>query len=225
MDMLVISPIDVVENPATRYELPQEGISNLGYIVRRMHKTSSLNRVSELINVENFAQTLYQIALYVTSASSSFGKLYYQPDENQVGETVTEKDPATGAIISATFTQSEEMRQYQYMVQMPNGDIISGADNESESNISFRGWSFPSTSKYQFTSADESYHAEFEGEIMREVVPRVSGPWHGRAHGQMTMTDNHGNSGSVTLNTSAEMVVTIHCSCGNQVLHKETKIV
>ena len=84
-----------------RYELPPEGITLLGYIVRRMHKTDWLAKVSSALAEGKPAKALEYAAVYAATSSTSFGRAYYQPDFNQAGEIVSEADPVTGAIITA----------------------------------------------------------------------------------------------------------------------------
>ena len=225
MDLVVLSPLQVVESPVTRYELPPEGISRLGYIVRRMHKTASLTNMTQFLQLGDFANALYHIAVYAASAAASFGKVYYEPSLDEVGTTITEDDPQTGALVSATLVKNEEQEFYRHMVQLPEGDMFSGCEKSERGKMSFRGWIHPAKAQYQFTSADEGYHAKLEGEITREIVPRLAGPWHGRAHGFLQMKDNKGNVGRVTLNSAAQAIVTISSGCGRTVLHHEVTLV
>ncbi len=226
MDLVVVSPLNRAESSVTRYELPPEGITNLGYIVRRMHKTSTLGKMSETLQGGEFVHALYTIALYAAAAASSFGKLYYEPGADEEGGTITENDPETGAVVSATLIKREDdLNYYSHMVQMPDGDRFSGNESSRPSKMSMRGWVFPASVSYQFMSADEAYYAECEGELTREVVPRVIGPWHSRAHGTLTISDNQGNSGHITLNEKAQATVTITCPCSRTVLHRQVSLI
>ena len=45
----------------TRYELPSEGSTLLGYVVRRMHKTHYLAEIPALLAESNTAQALIRI--------------------------------------------------------------------------------------------------------------------------------------------------------------------
>jgi len=81
----------------TRYELPPEGITLLGYVVRRMHKTALLEPMSQMLKEGHTLEALAQVALYATGASTSFGPAYYQPTFNREGDVITEPDPATGS--------------------------------------------------------------------------------------------------------------------------------
>ena len=63
----------------TRYELPPEGNTLLGYIVRRMHKTHYLAEIPALLAKSKTALALIKIGLYTAASSTSFGRAYYQP--------------------------------------------------------------------------------------------------------------------------------------------------
>ena len=60
-------------NPTTRYELPPEGITLLGYVVRRMHKTAWLTPIKDLLTQGKTTEILAQAAMYAVVASASFG--------------------------------------------------------------------------------------------------------------------------------------------------------
>lgn len=92
-----------VPGPRTRYELPSEGISLLGYVVRRVHKTALLLPAVELLRQGQTGSALAQIGLYTAVASASFGPAYYQPQMTMSGERLTEVDPQTGIAVSAVL--------------------------------------------------------------------------------------------------------------------------
>ena len=83
----------------TRYELPPAGITLLGYVVRRMHKTQWLTLVPELISAGKADEALAQVAIYAVTSSTSFGHAYYQPQFDSVGTEVSEADPKTGTTV------------------------------------------------------------------------------------------------------------------------------
>jgi hypothetical protein len=85
----------------TRYELPPEGITLLGYIVRRMHKTEWLTQVPSALAEGQTAKALEYAAVYAVTSSTSFGRAHYQPQFNRTGEEVSEADPTTGALVTA----------------------------------------------------------------------------------------------------------------------------
>ena len=98
----------------TRYELPPEGITLLGYIVRRMHKTEWLVKASALLAEGQTAQALEHAAIYATSSSTSYGRAHYQPQFNRTGEVISEADPITGAIITANAGAVHPRRQHKH---------------------------------------------------------------------------------------------------------------
>ena len=74
----------------TRYELPAAGITLLGYVVRRMHKTQWLMSIPALLAENKSDKALAQIAMYAVTSSASFGRAYYHPDVNSQCEGTTE---------------------------------------------------------------------------------------------------------------------------------------
>ena len=82
-----------------RYELPPEGTTLLGYVVRRMHKTAELIRVPDLLAEGKSASALEAAAIYAAASSTSFGRAYYQPRFDSLGAIVEQRDPVTGAYI------------------------------------------------------------------------------------------------------------------------------
>ena len=109
-----------------RYELPPEGITLLGYVVRRMHKTEWLAKVPALLAEGQTAKALECAAVYAVTSSTSFGRAYYQPQFNSVGEVLSEADPVTGAMITARLNISSPYNSSSEAV-MPNHDIFRGS--------------------------------------------------------------------------------------------------
>ncbi len=66
-----------------------------------MHKTEWLVQAFAALADGNTQQALEFAAVYAVVASTSFGRAYYQPRFNRVGDQVCEADPATGAIVTA----------------------------------------------------------------------------------------------------------------------------
>ena len=60
----------------TRYELPPGGITLLGYIVRRMHKTEWLVPIPSLRAAGSTEEALACLAMYTVKSSTSFGQAY-----------------------------------------------------------------------------------------------------------------------------------------------------
>jgi hypothetical protein len=224
MNSLVLTSLEVVESAFTRYELPPEGITSLGYVVRRMHKTSILNGVQQMIEQELFAQALSQIGYYAAAAAVSFGSLYYEPTKNEIGTKIAERDPETGALVTAKLVSLAPHEQHNFDVCMPDGGRFSGCDQTHESRLGVRGWVHPSNAHYSYLSADGDYQAQCEGDISREIMPRIAGPWHSRALGSLELKDSRGNVGHLTLQRNAHAIITVSCCSGKTILHREVAI-
>src|SRR5512135_266922 len=137
---------------SVRYELPPEGQSLLGYIVRRMHKTDWLVPVAGLLAEEDSAQALARIAMYAIAASTSFGRAFYQPSFNAVGEVVSEPDPATGAAVTAKLEAHDPHYRISYSATMPDGGAFSGAEEITGTRIGLKGLGMPAPSRFRFES-------------------------------------------------------------------------
>ena len=178
-----------------RYELPPEGQSLLGYIVRRMHKTEWLAPVRGLIAAGDSAQALGRIAMYAIAASTSFGQAFYQPSFNAVGEAVSEPDPATGAVITAKLEARDPHYRISYSTTMPEGSSFSGAEEITGTTIGLRGLGMPAPSRFRFQSG--TYVAELTGIITSELALSIFKSTRIRGYGFLSVSDNAGNSGRI----------------------------
>ena len=192
----------------TRYELPPEGISLLGYIVRRMHKTDWLAKVHQALAEKQTIKALEYAAVYAATSSTSFGRAYYQPQFNRAGETVREADPATGAMITAKLDSTSPHYNISYQTVMPNGDIFKGSESITGTTVGFRGLGMPAPSKFTFTSG--GYTAEFSGIITSELALSLVGNTRIRAYGFLDIKDNQGNTGRLELNRAGDISVKIN---------------
>jgi len=192
----------------TRYELPPEGISLLGYIVRRMHKTEWLIKAEIALTEKQTDKALEFAAVYAATSSTSFGRAYYQPIFNQAGETVSEADPITGAMISAKIESTSPHYNISYQAVMPNGDIFKGSETITGTTVGFRGLGMPAPSKFTFTSG--SYTAEFSGIITSELALSLVGNTRIRAYGFLDIKDNQGNTGRLELNRAGDISIKIN---------------
>ena len=127
----------------TRYELPPAGITLLGYVVRRMHKTRWLMSIPELIAAGKTEQALANIAMYAVTSSTSFGRAYYQPQFNSTGAEISEPDPLTGANVTAKLISTSPHYLITYTATMPNGDIFSGSEEITGTTVGLRGLGMP----------------------------------------------------------------------------------
>jgi len=181
----------------TRYELPANRNTLLGYVVRRMHKTKWLASVPSLISGGKFEDALAQVAMYAVTSSTSFGRAYYQPQFNPVGAEVIETDPLTGAIVKAKLESSSPTYLISYCVDMPNGDVFSGREEITGTTVGLRGLGMPAPSKFNFTSGN--YSVDLTGILTSELVLSLIGRTRIRAYGFLNFNDNTGNTGKLTL--------------------------
>lgn len=192
----------------TRYELPPEGITLLGYIVRRMHKTEWLAKAPSLIQEGQTAKAIEYVAIYAATSSTSFGRAHYQPQFNRTGEVVTEVDPTTGAMITAKLESSSPPYDISYQAVMPNGDTFKGYETITGTTIGLRGLGMPAPSKFTFASGN--YASEFNGIITSELALSFFGNTRIRAYGFLNIKDNKGNTGHLDLNRAGDISIKIN---------------
>ncbi|MBK7320509.1 MAG: hypothetical protein IPO36_02760 [Anaerolineales bacterium] len=181
----------------TRYELPPAGITLLGYVVRRMHKTRWLMSIPELIAAGKTEQALANIAMYAVTSSTSFGRAYYQPQFNSTGAEISEPDPLTGANVTAKLISTSPHYLITYTATMPNGDIFSGSEEITGTTVGLRGLGMPAPSKFNFTSG--AYTAELTGVLTSELALSLIGRTRIRAYGFLNFSDNTGNTGKLDI--------------------------
>lgn len=183
-----------------RYELPVEGNSLLGYVVRRMHKTLWLMPVRQLIETQQTARALAHIAVYAMSASTSFGRAHYQPTFDELGAQVSAADPATGAAVTARLLSIKPHYRISYDVHMPDGAIFEGTESITGTTIGLRGLGMPAPSQFDFHCGE--YEAKLQGLLTSELALSLFGNTRIRAHGKLESADNAGNSGSIEVERS-----------------------
>lgn len=191
-----------------RYELPPEGITLLGYIVRRMHKTEWLVKASTALAEGRTEKALEYAAVYAVTSSTSFGRAYYQPRFDRVGDQVREADPTTGALVTAKLENDSPHYHIAYRAVMPNGDTFEGSETITGTTIGLRGLGMPAPSNFTFTSG--GYSAEFAGTITSELALSLLGNTRIRAHGSLDLRDNKGNSGRLELNRAGDISIRIN---------------
>ena len=214
MNPIIISPIEMIEGHFVQYELPPEGISLLGYVVRRMHKTQLLEDVSTMLAAKQTTQALYSVAHYTAAASVTFGKLYYEPRPDRLGSTHKENDPRTGASVSAMLESIAPNMGLSCAVSLPGGAYFHGREISRDASASLRGWVNPTTCAFHFHHETPAYTAKIKGNITREIVPHVAGPWHMRAHGTLELQDSAGNVGRLILRRDATATVILTSVAG-----------
>lgn len=192
----------------TRYELPAGGISLLGYIVRRMHKTNWLVPVSRLLSNGESAKALEHIAIYTIASSTSYGRAFYQPSFNPAGASISEPDPATGATVNAHLESTSPHYVITYTVDLPNGDTFMGRETITGTTLGLRGLGMPAPSRFTFTSGD--YTASLAGIITSELALSLAGNTRIRAYGSLNLEDSLGNTGRLELKRDGRLAITIN---------------
>jgi hypothetical protein len=192
----------------TRYELPPEGISLLGYVVRRMHKTAWLNPIRDLLAHSRTADALARVAMYAVVASTSFGPAYYQPRFNAVGERISEPDPETGATVWAELKSSSPTYKISYAASLSNGDYFSGDEDITGTTVGLRGLGMPAPSKFHFRS--DAYEANLAGILTSELALSFLRGTRIRAYGFLNFNDNAGNTGKLTLDRENRIALQVN---------------
>ncbi len=189
-----------------RYELPLEGQSLLGYIVRRMHKTEWLMPVAALVSSGESKQALARIAMYAMAASTSFGRAFYQPRFNRVGEVVSEADPATGALVTAKLEARDPRYRISYTVAM-KGSAFSASEEITGTTVGLRGLGMPAPSRFHFQAG--TYEAELTGTVTSELALSIFGNTRIRGYGFLSVRDNAGNSGKISVERNGNVILEI----------------
>ncbi len=192
----------------TRYELPPAGITLLGYVVRRMHKTYLLLPVPALLAENKSKEALAQVAKYAVTSSTSFGRAYYQPQFNSAGAEISEADPNTGASVTAKLVSTSPHYFITYTAAMPNGDLFSGSEEITGTTVGLRGLGMPAPSKFNFRSGE--YTAELTGLLTSELALSLIGRTRIRAYGFLNFQDNQNNTGKLNLDRSNKINLEIN---------------
>ena len=191
-----------------RYELPPAGITLLGYVVRRMHKTQWLTSIPALLAENKSSEALAQVAMYAVTSSTSFGLAYYQPQFNSKGEEVSEADPITGAMVNAKLISTSPHYLISYTAAMPNGDVFSGSEEITGTTVGLRGLGMPAPSKFNFKSG--GYFADLTGILTSELALSLIGRTRIRAYGFLDFNDNANNSGKLSIDRNQKIKLEIN---------------
>ena len=192
----------------TRYELPPSGITLLGYVVRRMHKTQWLTSIPALLTDNKTSEALAKVAMYAVTSSTSFGPAYYQPKFNSKGEEVSEADPITGAMVTAKLISTSPHYLISYTAVMPNGDLFSGSEEITGTTVGLRGLGMPAPSKFNFKSG--GYYADLTGILTSELALSLIGRTRIRAYGFLNFNDNANNSGKLSIDRNQKIKLEVN---------------
>jgi hypothetical protein len=188
----------------TRYELPRERISLLGYLCRRAHKTAILIDAAEHLRLGDTAATLLAVGRYAAAASVSYGRAYYQPASSEVGEVYREADPATGIEVATELLSRRPLRSR--MTVDGRGWSMMLDEEIAGTTFGFGTLGMPAPSTFTFAAGD--YTANAVGIVTTELIP-LPGATRMRAHGELTLSDSSGNHGSLALTRKGELTVTV----------------
>jgi hypothetical protein len=195
-------------NEVTRYELPPEGTSLLGYIVRRMHKTAWLVPVPDLVSQGQSAKALEHVAIYAALSATSYGRAHYQPSFDATGDSISESDPATGAKVTARLDSRSPHYHISYDVIMPNEDTFTGSEEITGTTVGLRGLGMPAPSQFIFTSDD--YQVDLTGIITSELALSLFGNTRIRAYGSLNFKDSLDNTGRLELKRDGSLTVIVN---------------
>jgi hypothetical protein len=191
-----------------RYELPPGGITLLGYIVRRMHKTTWLVPVPRLIEKGDSASALAHVGMYALAASTSFGPAFYQPAFDSQGAEISGADPATGARVTATLQAVSPHYVISYSALMQDGSAFEGSEEITGTTVGLRGLGMPAPSVFRFQSG--TYSARLTGTITSELAIALWRRTRIRAYGQLRLTDSEGNSGWARVERNGEAGIEVN---------------
>lgn len=199
----------MAETSTTRYELPPQGITLLGYITRRMHKTRLLLPVVGMLAAGNSAAALGQVARYAAAASVSYGPAYYQPRFNRPGEELIESDPDTGWDVWVRLESASPHYLIAYRALAPDGSsVFSGREEITGTTLGLHGLGMPAPSRFHFTCG--GYQASLTGVITSELALSLFRRTRIRAHGFLNLSDSAGNSGKLQLDRNSRLTLQIN---------------
>lgn len=213
--MTQISP-PLLKTDRMRYETPHGGITIGGYVARRLHKTTLLKPVPELL-ADDAARALAQLGLYAAAASTSFGLARYQPDSDAAGTVIESRDPETDARVVVTVGSN---LRFEFRVEMDGVGVLTGAEMITGTTVGWRGLGMPAPTTFAFRSERGGYRAEAKGLMTSELVPGF-GTWKIRGYGSFELWDDSGNRGKLTLERSGRIAISIRASDGREVDLKE----
>ncbi|HAH16567.1 MAG: hypothetical protein EBQ56_11575 [Proteobacteria bacterium] len=191
----------------THYELPEEGISLLGYVVRRMHKTRWLMPVSTMVASGQSQEALAHVAVYAMLSSTSYGRAGYQPSFNRAGDVESEADPVTGASVTARVVALRPRIAIDYDAVLTGGETFSGSEEILGTTFGLRGLGMAAPSRFTFTAP--GYSASLDGTITSELTLAIFGGTRVRGYGSLAMSDSTGNRGEITIDRDQKIVLTV----------------
>jgi hypothetical protein len=192
---------------ATRYELPEGGISLLGYVVRRLHKTVWLAKIPRLVRGGDFPLALAHMGVYALVGATSHGRAYYQPWFDREGDCVAEADPATGAEVRARVLATRPRLALRADVSMPDGATMTTSEEILGTTVGLRGLGMPAPSIFSYVGT--GWSASADGTITSELCLSLHGGMRIRGYGSLVLADSAGNRGSASIDRARRIIVDI----------------
>lgn len=191
------------------YETPRGGVTLGGYVALRLHKTSLIQSLPDLLQRDR-GRALAQIAIYAAAASTSYGQAKYQPGSDPIGMVIETIDSDTGARVTVTC---ERNLRFSYRIEMVGIGVISGTETIMGTTVGLRGLGMSAPTTFVFMAERGNYRADLIGVITSELAPRI-GTWRIRGFGAMDLSDSTGNRGWLSLDRSGLALVTITTPAG-----------
>ncbi len=188
----------------TTYELPNTGITLLGYVARRMHKTHWLGAAAAATDP---ALKLAYVALYSVAASVSFGPARYQPEFDAVGRRVSLTDPATQAEVQVELLAARPHLRVGYQATVPHVGVFSGVEEILGTTVGLRGLGMPAPSRFRFVAG--AYQADALGTLTSELYGFMLGGSRIRGYGDLDLRDSLGQTAQASLDRQGHLTVTV----------------
>ena len=130
---------------------------------------------------------------------------------------ISEADPVTGAMITATLNSTSPHYDISYQAVMPNGDNFKGSETITGTTVGLRGLGMPAPSKFTFTSGN--YTAEFNGIITSELALSLLRNTRIRAYGFLNLKDTKGNTAATLPALPSNKLRIVEPQCGRPIIY------
>lgn len=204
------------------------GTTFLQYLARRAAKCRILTPLSMLLDEDRsggpeFAGALACFAYYTAAASTTFGTGYRQPEFTNE-QTVEERDPESGALISVTNAGAGREIAAKIRAALPKVGVYESSERVLGTTVGFRGLGMPAPSTFSF-DVDASgrraglaaWRGTARGTVTTELAPSLRGS-RIRAYGSLDLHGSDGSRGRAEISRDGQVRVEIRDPRGG-VLH------
>lgn len=217
-------------SPAGDARAPYEthGTTFLQYLARRAAKCRILTPLSTLLDEDRaggpeFAGALACFAYYTAAASTTFGTGYRQPEFTNE-QSVEERDPESGALISVTNAGAGREIAAKIRAALPKVGVYESSERVLGTTVGFRGLGMPAPSTFSF-DVDASgrraglaaWRGTARGTVTTELAPSLRGS-RIRAYGSLDLHGSDGSRGRAEISRDGQVRVEIRDPRGG-VLH------